>query len=541
MAYIITRRNLLAASTAGLATLALPGRAFAQRLTGFTHGVASGDPHQTRVVLWTRYVSPGLTRLRVEVAEDESFTRPVTSGEVEVSPAHDHCIRAIVDNLPPDRWLHYRFVAPNGETSDTGRTRTLPDGDTASFRVAVFSCSNGTSGWFNAYAHAAARDDIDLAIHTGDYIYESPLTRPDAQPGMATLRNLAPPGEIVQLADYRQRYASYRADPDLAELHRRLPMIAVQDDHESANNSWRDGASAHDSATEGEWAARKAIGQRVWREWMPAHSDWYGSHRIGKLATLFRLETRLLGRTRQIDGELDAIFAAGGDVEGALSALREGALADPARAMMNIEQERWLADGLNASVDTGVRWQVLVQQVILGAIRAPTPAASWIKGGIPADMQPDVDRRARLNAAGMPYSLDKWDGYPAARQRLYDASRRAGANLVTFTGDSHNAWAFDLADQAGPVGVEFAGQSVSSYGFERRYNGDAARVAADFMAANPNLKWMDASQRGYFTLDIHPDRIDAEYVFVPAVGGRSAVATGKKVFVAEHGARRLSA
>jgi alkaline phosphatase D len=540
MAYIITRRNLLAASTASLATLVLPGRAFAQRLTGFTHGVASGDPHQTRVVLWTRYVSPGLARLRVEIAEDESFTRPVTSGEVEVSPAHDHCIRAIVDNLPPDRWLHYRFIAPNGQVSDTGRTRTLPDGDTASFRVAVFSCSNGTSGWFNAYAHAAARDDIDLAVHTGDYIYESPLTRPDAQPGMATLRNLAPPGEIVHLAEYRQRYASYRNDPDLAELHRRLPMIAVQDDHESANNSWRDGASAHDPATEGEWAIRKAIGQRVWREWMPAHSDWYGSHRIGNLATLFRLETRLLGRSRQIDGELDAIFAAGGDVSGALSALRTGALADPARAMMNIEQEAWLASALKSSVDAGVRWQMLVQQVILAAIRAPTPAASWIKGGIPADMQPDIERRARLNAAGMPYSLDKWDGYPAARQRLYDASRRAGANLVTFTGDSHNAWAFDLADATGSIGVEFAGHSVSSYGFERRYNGDTARVAADFMAANPNLKWMDASQRGYFTLDIHRDRIDAEYVFVPAVGGRSAVATGTKALSVEHGARRLT-
>ena len=540
MAYIITRRNLLAASTAGLATLALPGRAFAQRLTGFTHGVASGDPHQTRVVLWTRYVSPGLARLRVEVAEDESFTRPVTSGEVEVSPAHDHCIRAIVDNLPPDRWLHYRFIAPDGQVSDTGRTRTLPDADTASFRIAVFSCSNGTSGWFNAYAHAAARDDIDLAVHTGDYIYESPLTRPDAQPGMATLRNLAPPGEIVHLAEYRQRYASYRNDPDLAELHRRLPMIAVQDDHESANNSWRDGASAHDPATEGEWAIRKAIGQRVWREWMPAHSDWYGSHRIGNLATLFRLETRLLGRSRQIDSELDAIFAAGGDVSGALSALRTGALADPARAMMNIEQEAWLASALKSSVDAGVRWQMLVQQVILAAIRAPTPAASWIKGGIPADMQPDIERRARLNAAGMPYSLDKWDGYPAARQRLYDAARRAGANLVTFTGDSHNAWAFDLADATGPIGVEFAGQSVSSYGFERRYNGDAARVAADFMAANPNLKWMDASQRGYFTLDIRRDRIEAEYVFVPATGGRSAAATGTRTLTAEHGARKLS-
>jgi alkaline phosphatase D len=373
MTLLLSRRSLLA-SAAGLATLVLPGRAFAQRLTGFTHGVASGDPQQTRVVLWTRYVSPGLARLRVEVAEDDAFTRPVTSGEVEVSPATDFCARAIVDNLPAGRWLHYRFVAPDGQVSDTGRTRTLPDGDTASFRIAVFSCSNGTSGWFNAYAHAAARDDIDLAVHTGDYIYESPVTRPDAQPGMAALRGLSPPGEIVHLAEYRQRYASYRADPDLAELHRRLPMIAVQDDHESANNSWRDGASAHDPTTEGEWDARKIVGQRVWREWMPAHSEWYGAHRIGNLATLFRLETRLLGRSRQLDSELDAIFAAGGDIGGALSTLRSGALADASRAMMNPEQEQWLAAGLKSSVDAGVRWQVLVQQVILAAIRAPTPS-----------------------------------------------------------------------------------------------------------------------------------------------------------------------
>ncbi len=539
MALLLSRRSLLA-SAAGLATLVLPGRAFAQRLTGFTHGVASGDPQPTRVVLWTRYVSPGLARLRVEVADDEAFTRPVTSGEVEASPAADFTVRAVVDNLPPGRWLHYRFVAPDGQVSDTGRTRTLPDGDTASFRIAVFSCSNGTSGWFNAYAHAAARDDIDLAIHTGDYIYESPVTRPDAQPGMATLRGLAPPGEIVQLAEYRQRYASYRNDPDLAELHRRLPMIAVQDDHESANNSWRDGASAHDPATEGEWSVRKAAGMRAWREWMPAHSDWYGAHRIGNLATLFRLETRLLGRSRQLDNELDAIFAAGGDIGAALTALRTGALAAPSRAMMNVEQEAWLAAGLKASVDAGVRWQVLVQQVIMAAMRAPAPSAAWIKGGLPPEMQADVDRRTRLNAAGMPYSMDKWDGYPAARTRLYDAARRAGANLVTFTGDSHNAWAFDLADDAGPIGVEFAGQSVSSHGFERRFNGDAARIAADFMAANPTLKWMDASQRGYFTLDINRDRIDAEYVFVPAMPARSATATGTRTLTAEHGARRLS-
>lgn len=535
MAFIINRRHLL---LAGAAALALPGRAFAAPTSGFTHGVASGDPGQTRIVLWTRYAAQNPTRLKVELADDESFQRIVRTGEVEASPASDHCARAVVEGVPPGRWFNYRFTAPDGATSETGRTRTLPDGDVASFRIAVFSCSNGTSGWFNAYAHAAARDDIDLAIHTGDYIYESPVTRADAQPGMAAARGLAPLTEIISLTDYRQRYASYRADPDLAALHRRLPMIAVWDDHETANNSWRDGASAHDLATEGDWLVRRNAGMRAWREWIPAQSDWYGSHRIGNLATLFRLETRLLGRSRQLDDQLDAALA-GGDTAAKLSAFGSGPLADPRRAMMDPDQESWLAGGLAASVNAGARWQVLIQQVIVGATRFPRANKAWFKGDAPPELLAELERRTALLDAGLPYSLDKWDGYPAARQRLYDAARSAGANIVTLTGDSHNAWAFDLADDRGPIGVEFAGQSVSSYGFERRFNGDAAQLAADFMAQNPNLKWMDTSQRGYFTLDIRPDRIDCEYVFVPAMGGRSAAETGRKKLSVEHNARRL--
>ena len=540
MAFVITRRRLMGASAAGLAIAALPGRAFSAPASGFTHGVASGDPAQTSVMLWTRYVSPNATRLRVEIADDERFERIVLTGETEATPARDCCASVLAEGLAPGRWYWFRFTAPDGQVSEAGRTRTLPDGDVDAFRIAVFSCSNGTSGWFNAYAHAAARDDIDLAIHTGDYIYESPLTRPDAQPGIAAQRGLAPPHELIALADYRQRYASYRLDPDLAALHRRLPMIAVWDDHETANNSWRDGASAHDTATEGDWNVRKAVGIRAWREWLPMRGDWYGSHRIGNLATLFRLETRLLGRSQQLDDQLDAVFAGGGDIAAKLSAFGAGPLADPARAMMDPDQERWLADGLKASVSAGQRWQVLIQQVIVGATRFPKPNPAWFKGDAPPELMAELERRSLLLKTGMPYSLDKWDGYPAARQRLYGAARDAAANLVTLTGDSHNAWAFDLADAAGPIGVEFAGQSVSSYGFERRFNGNAAQLAADFMATNPNLKWMDTSQRGYFTLDIRKDRIDCEYVFVPAIGGRSAIATGRKALSVAHGARRLA-
>ena len=538
MTFVLDRRRLLLAGSAGILACALSGRAIAQPTLSFTHGVASGEPSQTSVVLWTRDVAANNVRLRVEIADDPSFQRIVLTGETEASPAADHCAAVLAEGLAPGRWYHYRFVAPDGSTSDTGRTRTLPDGDLESFRIAVFSCANGTSGWFNAYAHAAARDDIDLAIHTGDYIYESPLNRADAQPGLATQRRLAPLQEIVARADYRKRYASYRLDPDLAELHRRLPMIAVWDDHETANNSWRDGASAHDPATEGPWSARRAAALRVWREWMPVRGDWYGSHRIGNLATLFRLETRLLGRSLQLDDQLEAVFA-GGATRQALDAFGAGPLADPARAIMDANQETWLASGMRASVASGQKWQVLIQQVIMGALLFPRPNIAWFKGAAPPELMAELQRRTAALEAGLPYSLDKWDGYPAARQRLYDAARAANANLVTLTGDSHNAWAFDLADARGPIGVEFAGQSVSSFGFERRFNGDATRLAADFIATNPQLRWMDASQRGYFTLDIRKDRIDTEYVFVPALGGRSAAETGRKMLSVAHGARRL--
>jgi alkaline phosphatase D len=482
----------------------------------------------------------GAVTLRAEVSEDENFRSLAATATADAIPGNDNCAHAWIDGLQPGRWYYYRFIAPDGEASETGCTRTLPAGDVKSFRMAVFSCSNGTSGWFNAYAHAAARNDIDLAVHTGDYIYESSTNRSDAQPGIAAQRGIAPDWELLALADYRQRYASYRADPDLAALHKRLPMIAVWDDHETANNSWRDGADAHDPAKEGDWESRKTAGVRAWREWLPMRQDWYEGYRIGNLATLFRLETRLLGRSKQLDDDLDALLASGGDIAGKLSAFEQNQLNAASRMMMSPGEEQWLADALKASVASGARWQILAQQVIVGATRFPKTAAGWIKGPVTPELQADLDKRNRLTDAGMPYSLDKWDGYPAARQRLYDSARAAGANLVTLTGDSHNAWAFDLADKAGRIGVEFAGQSVSSYGMERRFNGDPAKIAADFMAANPDLKWMDTSQRGYFTLTVTPECVEAEYIFVPATGGRTAIAAGEKMIVAEHGARRLS-
>jgi alkaline phosphatase D len=536
------RRFIAGAGLASLAVATLPRLAFAAPISGFTHGVASGDPRQTDVTLWTRYVGTGETRLKVEVADDPAFQRIVQAGETAAMPGADFTAHARVPGLMPGRWYYYRFIASNGDVSPVGRTRTLPDGKPAHFRIAVFSCSNGPVGWFNAYAHAAARDDIDLAMHLGDYVYESSIAlKPGQSPGLAQQRSLAPDNKLRALSDYRQRYASYRNDPDLTALHARLPMIAVWDDHETANDSWQGGAEAHDPATDGDWELRKAAGVRAWREWLPMSDNWYDAYEVGDLATIFRLETRLIGRSRQLSADLDAISTAGGsDVQAKLNAFRTGVLADPKRSMMGEGQERWLADGLASSVSGGARWQVLANQVTVAETLYPKIGASWFKAGaIPPEAAADVAKRAQTSAAHLPRSMDDWDGYPAARQRLFDSARAARANLVTLTGNSHNAWAFNHADKAGAVGVEFCGQSVSSNGMERRFDGDPKKIAADFIAANPSLRWMDTSQRGYFVIDIGRDRIETEYVFMP-VGARNATATGRKTIAVERNARKLA-
>lgn len=547
MTFQLSRRRLATGAAAALISAPF-AYAFAESAgtpaAGFTHGVASGDPRQTSVMLWTRYVpsTPGVAGLRAEIASDETFSNIVASGDIAVSAASDHCAKVVATGLPSGRWLYYRFRTEDGRLSPAGRTRTLPETGADRFRVAVFSCSNITSGWFNAYAHAAARDDIDLALHLGDYIYESTPLRDDAILGMAAMRKVQPGAEILSLLDYRLRHASYRADPDLQALHARLPMITVWDDHETANNTWRNGASAHDPATEGDWNTRLSAGLHAFHEWLPAPEAWWTSYRIGELATLFCLETRLAGRDLQLDRELEAALAGPeASLRSRLDAFARGPLGAANRSMLGSAQERWLADGLSASVSRGDRWQILGQQVIMGRTLSPTSFSGWVQPGAAweAGMLADLESRARLTAAGIPYSMDKWDGYPAARQRVYDMARAARANLVSLAGDSHNAWAFDHADASGPIGVEFAGQSVSSFGMERRLNGDALRVAQDYMQQNPNLRWMDASRRGYFVLDVTRDRVEAEFVFLPSRDVRSTSPLGVYRMGVSHGGRRL--
>ncbi|PEQ13682.1 hypothetical protein B2G71_05000 [Novosphingobium sp. PC22D] len=539
----VSRRSLLeAAALAPLLGLA-PGTLYAAPAArGFTHSVASGDPLQDSVTLWTRYVPAGggSALLRVELAREPEFASILARGSARVGPESDFCAKFRPEGLEPGRWLYYRFTAPDGEVSDVGRTRTLPEGPLDHFRIGVFSCSNATSGWFNAYGHAAARDDLDLVVHLGDYIYESKLTRSDALPELVVGRGIQPHHEAVSLLDYRQRYASYRLDPDLQALHRAYPMIAMCDDHETVNNSWQHGAANHDPADEGPWAVRMGAAMQAWHEWMPMRPDPYSRYELGDLASLYRLETRILARSEQLD--LGAWLKDKPDPLAAAIAFRDGPLADPARTMMGAAQEAWLAEGFAGSVAAGTRWQILAQQVIMGTTLMPRDYGAWFPAGAaPTEQEKtELDLAAKLAELGIPLSMDRWDGYPAARARVLSAAQSAGCDLVVLSGDSHNAWAFDLDNAGKPAGVEFAGHSVSSLGFDKRYSGDPQAVARSYRESNPALKWCDTSRRGYMVVDVRPDRVTNEWLFLHSRHRRSLELLDRHRMQVERGTNRLA-
>jgi len=537
------RRTILRLGALGLGALAWPGALAAQGQRGFTHGVASGEPGQDRVLLWTRFApsEPSAeTRLDWEVSETIDFAKIVAGGSVTASGEHDGCVKPVAMGLTPGCWYYYRFTAPSGERSAIGRTRTLPANRTDKFRLAAFSCSNLGFGWFNAYAHAAQRNDIDLTVHLGDYLYEYQAGNyPSAKQAVAG-RVLNPQNEIVALTDYRLRHAAYRADPDLQRLHQLFPMIVMWDDHESANDSWKGGAENHQPETEGPWDARKIAAKRAYREWLPVSDEDWASYDIGDLATLFRLETRLTARDKPFElPELVAGIAPAGR-EAALRKFRDGAWQDPARTLLGTAQEGWLATALSASRRAGRPWQILAQQVIMGELILPLVVSETMPPDTPAQVSERIANGAIGSRLGLPVNLDAWDGYPAARARLLKAARGADANLIVLAGDSHNAWSFELADGRDSAGVEFAVSSVTSPGIERSVGWlDPARFAREAVGRNPGLKWTDTSRRGYLTVELTKARASTEFVFMDTIRERSTKLSGIHRLSVAAGSNRL--
>lgn len=527
----------------GLGAAALPAGAALAAKRGFSHGVASGEPSASSVLLWTRYVAAQETRLTAELAEDADFSQGRISGNVTADPERDFTAKITVQGLTAGRWYFYRFIAPDGTMSPVGRTRTLPEGPVSRFSLGVFSCSNIGFGYFNAYAHACARQDLDMVVHLGDYLYEYQAGNyPSVEQALAG-RMLDPAHEILNLADYRLRYAAYRSDPDLQRLHQLYPAVMMWDDHETANDAWTGGAENHQPG-EGSWDARKAVAERVYREWMPVRDrggeeDYPTAYQIGNLATLMLTESRISGRDQPVS--LSAALAGQEDVTAAISRFRDTVWLDPARSMLGASQERWLADTLRRSVKAGTRWQIWGQQSVMGQLKLPADSNQIL-----ADDAPEIAKqRVRIGTMaaklGLPMNFDSWDGYPRARERGLAAAQAADANLIVLSGDSHNGWANDLSAGGKRAGVEFAGHSVTSPGFEA-YVGRVPpqQLAAALVAANPDLKWADTAHRGYMTVSLSETRAESTWHFLNTVRQKSMNLAGEHRMSVNYGQRTLT-
>jgi len=483
----------------------------AARLTApvFRHGVASGDPRSDRVLLWTRVSgATGEVAVRWTLAANPTLTRVVARGETRTGAARDFTVKVDATGLTPGTTYYYRFEAL-GSRSAIGRTRTLPADGTERVRLALASCSNYPYGYFNVYARLAERSDLDLVLHLGDYIYDYQQGR-YADPDLAAARAVDPPTEILALDDYRRRYALYRTDPDLQAAHRQHVFVCVWDDHEIANNAWRDGAENH-QANEGDYHVRRAAAYQAYLEWLPVREapsarqpQLYRSFAVGDLADLVMLDTRVIGRDAQVD-RADVL-----DVE------------DPRRSLLGAGQEGWLEGELAESRRAGVRWQVLGQQVMF----APQTAAGQTAG-----------------------NADSWDGYRVSRSRVLDmVERHKVENLVVLTGDVHSSWAYDLprgisdaydpATGRGSLGVEIVCPAVSSPVPFTREN--AAERLAAITTARSHLKFMDGLSRGYVVLELTRARLQADWWHIDSVKTRHAEQHFAKGLVCEAGSRHLT-
>ncbi|MES2609506.1 MAG: alkaline phosphatase D family protein [Pseudomonadota bacterium] len=542
------RHMALGAAALGTLPLAACGGSDDAPEVRFAHGVASGDPLSDRVILWTRVTPPANDSadipVRWEVASDSAFATLVAQGTATATAARDFTVKVDATGLRPATSYHYRFMA-YAATSATARTRTLPTGSVAQARLAVFSCANYPAGYFNVYAEAARRNDFDATVHLGDYLYEYPRGGYASANAEQLGRLSQPAGEILSLADYRTRHAQYRSDTDLQALHAVAPMIAVWDDHEIANDTWANGAENHQSATEGSFAARKAAAMQAYHEWMPTRNAQpeliYRSFAFGDLVALHMLDTRVIGRDEQAD--YTRFFTGNGfDAAGFTAAV--GA---PTRQLLGSTQTQWLQQQMAASSAT---WQVLGQQVLMGRMNIPAPIlidtlqpgagvsvsqyAAIVAKAQTAPATLTATDKGVLAQPAIPYNLDAWDGYQAARETVLGTARSLNKNLVVLSGDTHNAWANELADMGGnAAGVEFATSSVTSPGFEEYLPKESPAVLAGALQQliQP-LKYCDTSRRGYMLLTATPTECRADWVYVNTITSRSYTAsTGKSLKV----------
>ena len=465
-------------------------------LAPFYHGVASGDPLANAVIIWTRVTPKVLMdsiEVKWEVSENPTFEPVAQRGLSKTTPEQDYTVKVDVKRLQAGKIYYYRFRAFN-KSSIIGRTKTTPVNAQDSLKFAVVSCSNWEWGYFNAYDKIADREDIDAVVHLGDYIYEYGR----GKYGDTTIRKNFPAYEIISLSDYRTRHSQYRLDKGLRRMSQRMPMIAIWDDHEVANNVYTSGAQNHQPDKEGDFEKRKAAAVKAYYEWLPIRESakHYRSFSYGALADVIMLDERLEGRTKPVDS---------------LTALDYNS----DRTMLGKEQLDWMESKLKNSTAT---WKVIGNQVIFADI----------------ELSPVYPK--------MPRNLDSWDGYPAEKKKLKDfILDNKLKDIVFLTGDTHSSWAIEVATDVkktynaststGAFAIELGTTSVTSANDNEYHSSDTVKMMERaLLKKNPHIKYLNARDHGYLLLTLYPGKAKGEWYYMETV--RQAITNetlGKKV------------
>lgn len=546
-----SRRNFLKTSAASIFTVAVSSAitGCAQTLTNkplsaieFKHGVASGDPLSNALIIWTR-ATTSQSNFEVtvawELASDSQFKNIIRSGREQTDKSRDFTIKIDVQELAPNTEYFYRFVGLNTQ-SPIGRAKTLPINNVEQIKMAVVSCSNYPAGYFNAYTDAAKQKDLDVVLHLGDYIYEYPMGGYATENAEKIGRQLAADnsGEIITLSDYRKRYAIYRTDQGLQALHAAAPFIAIWDDHEVTNDTYKSGAENH-TPDEGDFFKRRAAAIQAYYEWLPIRPPMgeqspqiYRTFDFGNLISLHMLDTRVIARDKQLAySDYKNLETKQMDVARFASDLN-----NPNRQLLGNTQLNWLTSAITKS---NAKWQVLGQQVLMTKMWLPTEIFSQsdrtkipqvlkelvaIKKAVLANKAVTPEQLARVNTL-MPYNLDAWDGYPSEREALYKGVTALNKKLVVVAGDTHNAWHGTLKNAKGEsVGVEFATPGVTPPGMEHylALNTAQAKQMADSLSLLINdLNYCDLSHRGYMLLTITKEQITTDWRYIDNINSPS--------------------
>ena len=477
----------------------------------FNHGVASGDPLEDRVILWTR-VTPqqaGPVEVILEVSENKNFSKVAYSKKLHTSSLSDYTIKydfLAKQYCNSDNGFFYRFRAGNS-VSETGRSKTFSK-NIKSAKIAIFSCSNFPAGYFNAYQAAAEKNDLDLWLHLGDYLYEYPMGGYATENAEKLGRAPIPIHEMITLSDYRQRHAQYKLDQGSIALHKHAPLIAVWDDHEFSNDAWKRGAENHsEDGSEGDFYARRSAAIKAYYEWMPIREQQnkrriFRDFKIGKLMHLIMLDTRQFGRDKQIQPK-DYLSKSG-----FYQAKFYNDLNSEYRELLGAEQFSWIEDKI---LNSNAAWTIFGQQVLMTKLKFPDISKTLKAEEIPDFLKPYL----KLLGLGIPSNLDAWDGYPTARNKLYKLMKNAKKKFISLAGDTHNSWVSELENQSGEkVGIELGAPSVTSPGITDVLNLDENNFVDSIVKLNKELQWMNPSNRGYLFLDCTDSKIIASFNFI---------------------------